>query len=370
MTETHMITDLHLDLLADPIKLKPLEQVLDLPKPLDIRTDDSHMVNKRNYDSPESPKLERVLSERSRTPSPYNSPIKQSPPAEEPVIQNIAPVFPTIQLDEKTIKFKKMELLAKLYDIQKCGKVLTKSYNINSDLDELEMEVKFQTDIENRRNGVNLCKSFLINTVTAIEFLNDKFDPFGLQLKGWSEQMKINSENYDEVFTELYEKYKQSGRKMEPEIKLILMIGASAASFHATKSMTNSIGLDNIVKNNPSLIQKLQGSLSNIVEKKIGGKEEDVIKKPEISQQELYKKMMKEKVASTQQPELAPIKKPNISPASKEIVSNLLSKLKKAKIDSDSSNRIKVTDTLDSDTVSTEIDISKVKKMRRKRSIL
>ena len=39
----------------------------------------------------------------------------------------------------------------------------------------------------------------------------------------------------------LYDKYKISGKKIQPEIKLILMMSASAASFHASKKMAESI---------------------------------------------------------------------------------------------------------------------------------
>jgi hypothetical protein len=110
-------------------------------------------------------------------------------------------------------------------------------------------------------------------------------------VKGWSEQMKTNSENYDDVFGELYEKYKGPGTKMEPEIKLILMLGASAASFHATKSLTKSIGLEGIVKGNPDIMSKLQSTISSTIEKNIGAKTED--DKPLTSeqiQQNMYKK--------------------------------------------------------------------------------
>ncbi len=41
-----------------------------------------------------------------------------------------------------------MELLAKLYDIEKAGRTLTKQYNVNSDLEDMEMEILYQTDLE------------------------------------------------------------------------------------------------------------------------------------------------------------------------------------------------------------------------------
>ena len=63
--------------------------------------------------------------------------------------------FPPIYIEanpldeEKKKKYRKMELLAKLFDIEKAGRTLTKKYNINSDLEEMEMEILYQSDLEN-----------------------------------------------------------------------------------------------------------------------------------------------------------------------------------------------------------------------------
>jgi len=104
----------------------------------------------------------------------------------------------------------------------------------------------------------------MLNAIQGIEFLNERYDPFGFKLKGWHDQVQISSNSYDSVFGELYERYKGSGGKMAPEIKLILMIGASAASFHASKKMTEKIpALETVLKNNPELLAKLQSSVNN-----------------------------------------------------------------------------------------------------------
>ena len=58
--------------------------------------------------------------------------------------------------------------------------------------------------------------------ITAIEFLNNKFDPLDLKLDGWSESIHENINDYDDVFEELHEKYKGKG-EMAPELKLLLI---------------------------------------------------------------------------------------------------------------------------------------------------
>jgi hypothetical protein len=152
-------------------------------------------------------------------------------------------------------------------------------------------EVKYWNDYQSKKDGVELGKGFLVNAVTALEFMNESYDPFGLKLKGWSEQMELNKESYSSVLGELYDKYKSSGKKMEPEIKLVLMVSASAASFHASKKMAESLpGLDSVLQSNPELLSKLQGAINNNISNQ-GKKTES---QADV-QQKMYEQMQKVK---------------------------------------------------------------------------
>jgi hypothetical protein len=175
---------------------------------------------------------------------------------------------PFHMLDEQTQKFKKMEKYAELLSIKNTGIKLTKDYSFNSDYEEMCFEVQYWTNFQKKKDAVNLGKNFMMNAITALEFMNERYDPFGLKLKGWSDQMQIGQDGYSDVFGELYEKYKSSGKKIEPEIKLLLMISASAVSFHASKKMAEQLpGLDKVLESNPELLSKLQGAINNGISK-------------------------------------------------------------------------------------------------------
>ena len=103
-------------------------------------------------------------------------------------LQNMDEV-PFHMLDPQTQKFKKMEKYAELLSIKRIGITLTKNYNLDSDYEEMCFEVKYWNDYQGKKDGVELGKGFLVNAVTALEFMNESYDPFGLKLKGWSEQM-------------------------------------------------------------------------------------------------------------------------------------------------------------------------------------
>ena len=197
--------------------------------------------------------------------------------------------IPFHMLDDQTQRLKRMEKYAEILAIKKMGITLTKSYDINSDYDEMCFEVKFWKDYQCKKDGVEMAKGFLVNAVQGLEFLNDSYDPFGLKLNGWSEQVELGKDSYTSVFEELYDKYKISGKKIQPEIKLILMMSASAASFHASKKMAESVpGLDNILSNNPELLSKLQNGINNNISNQ--GK---ILETEEDKQKKMYEQMQK-----------------------------------------------------------------------------
>jgi hypothetical protein len=156
-----------------------------------------------------------------------------------------------------------MEKFAQLVNIKNSGIKLTKDYTLESNYHEMCFEIKFWTDIQIKNDAVNLSKNMMVNGITLLEFFNERYDPFGFKLKGWSDHVKVGIDNYDEVMAELYEKYKGSGKKMEPEIKLLIMLVTSAGSFHASKILTESIpGMDDMLKNNPEYLQKVTQSIN------------------------------------------------------------------------------------------------------------
>jgi len=75
-------------------------------------------------------------------------------------------------------------------------------------------------------------------------------------------------DDYDEVFEELYVKYR-SKMHVAPEIKLIMMLGGSAMMFHLTNSMFKSVmpNMNDVIKQNPGLVQNMMTAVQNTVPK-------------------------------------------------------------------------------------------------------
>lgn len=161
-----------------------------------------------------------------------------------------------------SIEDEKADLLNKLSRLEKKGFKTTAKLNAYSDIEQLRTEYKrimFQIESD---QGIKFARRVLMACVTGVEFLNKKFDPFDVQLDGWSENMMENIEDYDSVFEELHAKYKDK-IAVAPEIKLMMMVGGSAMMFHLTKSMFKSAGLDTgkVLRDNPDLLKNMMDAV-------------------------------------------------------------------------------------------------------------
>jgi hypothetical protein len=130
-------------------------------------------------------------------------------------------------------------------------------FNRKTPPEEVKAFIRRERKKREKVNAEKLGAKILLTTITALEFLNNKFDPFDLKLDGWSESIHENIDDYGEVFGELFEKYKTS-TKVPPEVKLIMMIGGSAAMVHLTNTMfkTSIPGMEDMLKQNPDMMRQ------------------------------------------------------------------------------------------------------------------
>jgi len=129
----------------------------------------------------------------------------------------------------------KLDMLRKLGElVQTHGIKLSQNYNLNSNLEMMQREFELHRGIRSKQNSLNWMASVMMNCIYGIEMMNEKYNPFNLKLRKWSEEINSNMPSYIDVLGEIYEKYNKPGKRVEPEIKLILMITGSAIKFHLT----------------------------------------------------------------------------------------------------------------------------------------
>jgi hypothetical protein len=91
--------------------------------------------------------------------------------------------------------------------------------------------------------------------VNSLEYANAAFDPFGVSLDGWGEKVSEDLPEYEEIFSELHDKYK--GGKLAPEVSLLMRLGFSAAvvgfSNKALSSAAPAFG--DVIRQSPELMR-------------------------------------------------------------------------------------------------------------------
>jgi hypothetical protein len=168
------------------------------------------------------------------------------------------------KMSKEELLREKFSYLRKLETLEKKGVELSKKYTMDSSLQEMQGEYETIMEEKVKQNSVKFQGNMLMAIINGIEFLNGKFDPFDIKLDGWSEQVQENINDYDDVFSELYEKYK-SKASMAPEIKLLFQLGGSAMMVHMTNTMFKSAmpGMDDIMRQNPDLMRSFQNAAVN-----------------------------------------------------------------------------------------------------------
>lgn len=168
------------------------------------------------------------------------------------------------QMSKEELLREKFKYLRKLEGLEQKGVNLTKKYSMESPLAEMQGEYEMIMEEKTKQNSIKFQGNMLMACINGIEFLNNRFDPFDIKLDGWSEQINENMTDYDDVFGELYDKYK-SRASMAPELKLLFQLGGSAMMVHMTNTMFKSAmpGMDDILRQNPDLMRQFQTAAVN-----------------------------------------------------------------------------------------------------------
>ena len=165
---------------------------------------------------------------------------------------------------------KKEDLLAKLKRLEDRGYGSSKRASMAMDLDEIEEIHKKLHDQSELDKSIKFQRKMLVGFVTITEYLNATYNPFDLQLEGWTESIYENLSEYDEVFEKLHEKYKDIV-SVTPELELLGMLAGSAMMFHFSKLLFEKAGskipeFDKVMNSNPELKRMYKETAMNVAE--------------------------------------------------------------------------------------------------------
>jgi hypothetical protein len=143
---------------------------------------------------------------------------------------------------------------------------------MQNSLEDIKAEHDKLVDSRNLEASIRFQRNALMTFVTGVEMVNDKIGhrlPIKPKLKGWSESVHTNVEDFDEIFEELYDLYKDQA-KMHPLLRLAGTLGVSATMYHLTNSMAERSGIPgmaDLMNENP----ELQRQFAQAAAAKMGG---------------------------------------------------------------------------------------------------
>jgi hypothetical protein len=225
------------------IELAPLEPL----EPISFGNDNGPTVDVNNYGSSAPP-----ISFTREQPSSGGSMYSNSQTATGPGIQ-----FTSNAIDPMEEKKEKGDYLNKLQRLEQKGFPVAKRYTMDNSLEEIKTEYFRLVDARNLEISIKFQRQMLMGAITGLEWINGKYDPFDIKLEGWSEATHEKVEDYDEIFEELYDKYKDKG-KSSPEFRLIMAIVGSGFATHMSNTFFRSKmpSMDDILRRNPELARQ------------------------------------------------------------------------------------------------------------------
>jgi hypothetical protein len=155
----------------------------------------------------------------------------------------------------------KREIIYQLDRLESKGFKIPFKFNMNSDIEEMRTEYNRLVREKELDGSVRFQQKMLMAFISGTEYMNSRYDPFAIKLDGWSEQVNENINDYDDIFEELHYKYKATGKKMAPELRLFISLSGSAFMFHLTSRMFKEQpmpNVENVLKSDPELMKQFQ----------------------------------------------------------------------------------------------------------------
>jgi Family of unknown function (DUF5767) len=168
------------------------------------------------------------------------------------------------KLSDREKRRKKRMMIKKLEEWYEKGLIKHSShFNMDSSYEEVEDEYETAMEDKRKKDSIKLQGWWFMTFVNSVEYANAAFNPFDINLDGWGEQVSEDIDSYEEIFSELHDKYK--GGKLAPELSLLLRLGFSAAVVNFTNKAlsTATPGFNDVIRQSPELMKAFTSATVN-----------------------------------------------------------------------------------------------------------
>jgi hypothetical protein len=161
-----------------------------------------------------------------------------------------------IKMSDRERRRKMRTMIKKLEEWYAKGLIKHKSnFDMDSSYEEVEDEYEGALEDKRKKDSIKLQGWWFMTFINSMEYANAAFNPFDLNLDGWGEQVSEDIDSYEEIFSELHDKYK--GGKLAPEISLLLRVGFSAAVLNFSNKALSSAtpAFNDVIRQSPELMK-------------------------------------------------------------------------------------------------------------------
>lgn len=192
-----------------------------------IREEEDESSEEEEEDNtPPATPIKKSKPRRRRPPTPISASSSEGEESDDEIDERL-------QHSKRLLEEEKLDLLARLQTfIDEKHFRPFKTMSPNDKIEDIRYEFfRAQREIK-RKNSIKSMQKALITTAAGIETLSGVFNPFNLQLQGYSKSVMLSIKDYDDVFEELHWRYCDSFN-FPPELRLAYMLSTSIYTYHS-----------------------------------------------------------------------------------------------------------------------------------------
>jgi len=266
--QTDSKTNMMVSMLANEDKLKPIHEIVhygDVPES-EHNNDEPEKMDSYMNEEPEKERPKQNIPD--PEPQQNNNMPQSTPEVTKPQNAEEVDEYDTATPERK--KVLKYHILRQLAELVGKGVKLSQNYKMDSDYKTMKYEYELHKSIREKHNMVSFLSEGCVTTVGSLETANEKYNPFGLKLKGWCDNVDSKKGRLYDAFGGLYDKWFGAGKSLPPELALAGILGFSAFSTHFTNCTIDDVpSVEAKQKEDPQFLERIrQQAIGNTMDNK------------------------------------------------------------------------------------------------------
>jgi hypothetical protein len=143
------------------------------------------------------------------------------------------------QHDDEITILDKQQVLMDMERLKLQGVKLTKEWNLNDRLDDMQFEVRRHMLHIDEMNNINMMRDGMRLLCSGFEMVNTKMGI--LELDGWAAEVCSDIDKYDNALGRIYRKYWRKNGMSSPEVEIAFGLIGSIGLFHFKQKMQRNV---------------------------------------------------------------------------------------------------------------------------------